>query len=159
MQLGLVQGNDVIVNLAGTRLVDHSVMERLEELSHDFEQAGRKLEVVGLEAHRGLSPHPHAARRRAMTRLRRVTVVAEIAVEEALVQRIRDLGASGYTAIPCHGGGRREQDHGESFVRIEAIVSKAVAEAILDSVRADFPPPRRVTACVETVDVLVPDAF
>jgi MFS superfamily sulfate permease-like transporter len=159
VQLGLVQGNDVIVNLAGTRLVDHSVMERLEELSHDFEQAGRKLEVVGLEAHRGLSPHPHAARRRAMTRLRRVTVVAEIAVEEALVQRIRDLGASGYTAIPCHGGGRREQDHGESFVRIEAIVSKAVAEAILDSVRADFPPPRRVTACVETVDVLVPDAF
>jgi MFS superfamily sulfate permease-like transporter len=63
-QLGLVQGNDVVVNLAGTKLVDHSVMEKLEELTHDFEQAGRKLEVVGLEGHRGLSPHPHATRRR-----------------------------------------------------------------------------------------------
>jgi MFS superfamily sulfate permease-like transporter len=158
-QLGLVQGNDVVVNLAGTRLVDHSVMEKLEELTHDFEQAGRRLEIVGLEAHRGLSAHPHATRRRVMTRLRRVTVVIEAAAEEPLVQRIRDLGASGYTVIPCHGGGRREHDHRELFVRIEAIVPEAVAAAILDAVRTDYPPPRRVTACVETVEVLVPDAF
>jgi hypothetical protein len=34
-----------------------------------------------------------------------------------------------------------------------------VATAILDAVRVDFPPPRRVTACVETVEVLMPDAF
>jgi MFS superfamily sulfate permease-like transporter len=64
VQLGLVQGNDVVVNLAGTRLVDHSVMEKLEELGHDFARAGRRLEVVGLEDHRGLSTHPHATRRR-----------------------------------------------------------------------------------------------
>ncbi len=159
VQLGLVQGNDVVVNLAGTRLVDHSVMEKLEELTHDFEQAGRKLEVVGLEAHRGLSAHRHATRRRVMTRLRRVTIVIEAAEEESLVRRIRDLGGSGYTAIPCHGGGRREHDHRESFVRVEAIVPEAVAAAILDAVRADFPPPRRVTACVETVEVLMPDQF
>lgn len=159
VQLGLVQGNDVVVNLAGTRLVDHSVMEKLEELGHEFEQAGRKLEVVGLEAHRGLSAHPHATRRRVMTRLRRVTIVIEAAAEESLVQRIRDLGASGYTAIPCHGGGRREHDHREAFVRVEAIVPEAVSAAILDAVRTDFPPPRRVTACVETVEVLMPDAF
>ena len=89
----------------------------------------------------------------------RSTVVTEAAVEEALVQRIRDMGASGYTAIPCHGGGRHEQDHREPFVLVEAIVSQAVAEAILDAMRADFPPPRRVTACVETVEVLVADAF
>jgi len=64
VQLGLLQGNDVVVNLAGTRLVDHSVMEKLEELSHDFARAGRRLEVVGLDDHRGLSKHPHATRRR-----------------------------------------------------------------------------------------------
>ncbi len=159
VQLGLVQGNDVVVNLAGTRLVDHSVMEKLEELAHDFEQTGRSLEVVGLGAHRGLSAHPHATRRRVMTRLRRVTVVIEAAEEESLVRRIRDLGGSGYTAIPCHGGGRREHDHHEPFVRVEAIVPEPVATAILDAVRVDFPPPRRVTACVETVEVLMPDAF
>jgi MFS superfamily sulfate permease-like transporter len=64
VQLGLLQGNDVVVNLAGTRLVDHSVMEKLQELSHDFARAGRRLEVVGLDDHRGLSKHPHATRRR-----------------------------------------------------------------------------------------------
>jgi MFS superfamily sulfate permease-like transporter len=64
VQLGLLQGNDVVVNLAGTRLVDHSVMEKLEELSHDCARAGRRLEVVGLDDHRGLSKHPHATRRR-----------------------------------------------------------------------------------------------
>ena len=64
VQLGLLQGNDVVVNLAGTRLVDHSVMEKLEELSHDFARAGRRLDVVGLDDHRCLSAHPHATRRR-----------------------------------------------------------------------------------------------
>ena len=62
--LGLEQGNDVVLNLAGTRLVDSSVMEKLEELRHDFARAGRRLEVVGLDDHRGLSSHPHATRRR-----------------------------------------------------------------------------------------------
>ena len=65
VQLGLLQGNDVVVNLAGTQLVDSSVMERLEELRHDFARAGRRLEVVGLDGHRGLYAHPHATRRRA----------------------------------------------------------------------------------------------
>jgi MFS superfamily sulfate permease-like transporter len=64
VQLGLAQGNDVIVNLGGTRLVDQSVMEKLDELADDFTRAGLKLEVVGLDSHRQASAHPHAARRR-----------------------------------------------------------------------------------------------
>jgi len=64
VQLGLIQGNDVVVNLAGTRLVDSSVMEKLEELREDFTRAGRRLEVVGLDDHHSSSSHPHAARKR-----------------------------------------------------------------------------------------------
>lgn len=94
-----------------------------------------------------------------MTRLRRVTIVIEAAHEDRLVRRLRELGASGYTAIPCHGGGRREHENQEAFVRVEAIVSRPAAEAILEAVRSDIPAPQRVTACLETVDVLVPDAF
>jgi MFS superfamily sulfate permease-like transporter len=63
-QLGLVQRNNVIVNLAGTRLVDSNVMEKLEELEAEFSRSGLRLEVVGLEEHRAFSGHPHAARRR-----------------------------------------------------------------------------------------------
>ncbi|MDA0969155.1 MAG: SulP family inorganic anion transporter [Planctomycetota bacterium] len=69
-QLGLEQGNDVIVNLAGTHLVDHHVMVQFEKLARDFEQVGRRLNVIGLEAHRSVSDHPHATRRRVMTRIR-----------------------------------------------------------------------------------------
>jgi MFS superfamily sulfate permease-like transporter len=63
-QIGLVQRNNVIVNLAGTRLVDSNVMEKLEELEAEFSRSGLRLEVVGLEEHRTFSGHPHAARRR-----------------------------------------------------------------------------------------------
>lgn len=62
VQLGLIQGNDVVVNLADARLVDCSVMEKLEELGQDFARVGRRLEVVGLDGHRPFSAHPHAAR-------------------------------------------------------------------------------------------------
>ena len=63
-QLGLEQQHNVIVNLEGTRLVDHSVMEGLHELQADFERAGLSLEVIGLGEHRALSTHPFATRRR-----------------------------------------------------------------------------------------------
>jgi MFS superfamily sulfate permease-like transporter len=63
-QIGLVQRNNVIVNLAGTRLVDSNVMEKLDELAAEFSRAGLTLDVVGLEDHRAFSGHPHSSRRR-----------------------------------------------------------------------------------------------
>jgi len=63
-QLGLEQQHNIIVNLEGTRLVDHSVMEGLHELQSDFERAGLSLGVIGLGEHRALSTHPFATRRR-----------------------------------------------------------------------------------------------
>jgi MFS superfamily sulfate permease-like transporter len=63
-QLGLEQQNNVVVNLEGTKLVDHSVMEGLHQLQGDFERAGLTLEVVGLEDHHALSSHPFATRKR-----------------------------------------------------------------------------------------------
>ena len=62
--LGLEQRNSIVVNLEGTRLVDHSVMEGLHQLQADFEQAGLKLEVIGLGEHQPLSQHPFATRKR-----------------------------------------------------------------------------------------------
>lgn len=54
----------VVVDLSGTRLVDHTVMERLHELIDEWNLEGRQLDVIGLDAHEGLSEHPLAARRK-----------------------------------------------------------------------------------------------
>ena len=63
-QLGLDQQNSIIVNLEGTKLVDHSVMEGLHQLQSDFVRAGLTLDIVGLDSHHSLSKHPFATRRR-----------------------------------------------------------------------------------------------
>ncbi len=63
-QVGIEGGNSVVLNLEGTKLVDHSVMQGLVELQDEFDRAGLTLDVVGLEAHRPLSHHPLASRRR-----------------------------------------------------------------------------------------------
>ena len=55
---------DVEVDLSGTRLVDHTVMENLKRLASDLEETGRRLVVCGLEDHRPLSAHPLAARKK-----------------------------------------------------------------------------------------------
>jgi len=62
-QAGFENGSNVVVNLEGTKLVDHSVMEGLEELQQEFDRAGLRLEVIGLEGHQPLSGHPHATRK------------------------------------------------------------------------------------------------
>lgn len=55
---------NVVIDLHQTRLVDHTVMERLHELARDMEHEGRELHVVGLEAHKPVSRDHLAARTR-----------------------------------------------------------------------------------------------
>lgn len=54
---------DVRVDLSRTRLVDHTVMEKLHELQKDFLLHDRDLLLTGLEQHKKLSAHPFAARK------------------------------------------------------------------------------------------------
>jgi MFS superfamily sulfate permease-like transporter len=159
-QLGLVQHNNVIVNLAGADVVDHSVMEKLHELSLDFAQAGLRLDVVGLDSHRQLSAHPYATRKRVTVQMRRITVVGPATAEAALVSMVRDRGASGFTAVPCHGGGRRPADAtGRPLVRFETIVPADVAGLILDDLKGPQFADERMTAWIEPVDVLRLEQF
>lgn len=64
-RLAALQGHHVVVlDLGETRLVDHTVMEKLHHMRDEWERDGRRLEVIGLEAHETLSEHPLAARRK-----------------------------------------------------------------------------------------------
>lgn len=54
----------VIVDLSTTRIVDHTVMEKLHELEGEWGRAGRQLIVTGLEQHECVSEHPLGTRRR-----------------------------------------------------------------------------------------------
>jgi MFS superfamily sulfate permease-like transporter len=58
------EGLDVTIDLEGTRLVDHTVMENLEHFKHDYEINGGTVELVGLDDHTAVSSHQLAARKK-----------------------------------------------------------------------------------------------
>ncbi|GGD55893.1 sulfate transporter [Emticicia aquatilis] len=57
-------GFKVIIDLKGTKLVDHSVMENLHHFEHDYTQSGGSVSVIGLEEHEPVSEHKLAARKK-----------------------------------------------------------------------------------------------
>jgi MFS superfamily sulfate permease-like transporter len=59
---GMLQDKNIILDLSETQLVDHTVMEKLEEVQHDFEAKGLRLHIRGLEKHISVSGHPTSAR-------------------------------------------------------------------------------------------------
>lgn len=161
--IGLVQKNNVIVDLSDSKVVDSSVMEKLHELQREFEQEGLSLKIDGLDMHREFSEHEFATRMRALKPLRRVTIVAGTELQDRLVSDITRLGASGYTLVPCLGAGRRDLAAGtpprDSQIRIEIVVPLTISDAIVDYLRRDIIKQQQVTACVETVDVIKGDQF
>lgn len=162
-EIGLVQHRNLILDLSNTRLVDHSVMEKLEELERDFQQEGLTLEIRGLETLQPLSADSHAARKRGLAKVRRLTIVADVTLEDQLEETIVRCGATGFTVLPCSGAGRQDLEKGprtkKPCVRIEVVATHRVTEEILRTLRNEILPSFNVTACVETVDVVRADDF
>jgi MFS superfamily sulfate permease-like transporter len=157
-ELGLVQRRNLIVDFSDARLVDHSTMEKLEEIGREFEQEGLTLQLRGLEILQPLSGDSHAARKRGLATVRRLTIVAEESLQDQLEDIIIAGGASGFTVMPCIGAGRTDIEGGlrskKVCVRIEVVGTQQVIEDIMLSLRTQILPSYSVTVCVEAVDVV-----
>jgi MFS superfamily sulfate permease-like transporter len=152
-QIGLQERNNLVIDLSGTRLVDHSVMEKLHEMEDDFHQAGLRFEVTGLEAHSQFSDHPFAARKRGVRTLRRLTIIADPSLEHWLEQELVAAGAKQVVVGPCRAGSSADEPSG-SLVRVEAIVPRPELDGMLANLRGKLAPNRTITLFVDDVDLL-----
>jgi nitrogen regulatory protein P-II 2 len=96
------------------------------------------------------------------TERRIVTIIAEAVVETRLIEDVKRLGARGYSVGHVRGEGttgRHLQDLNGPSVRLETIVSEAVAEAILAHLAAEYFGRFAVVAWVTPAQVLRSDRF
>lgn len=91
-----------------------------------------------------------------------VTVIAEAAVETRLIEDVKRLGAKGYSIGHVRGEGttgRLLQDLNGPSVRLETIVTSAVADAILEHLAAEYFGRFAVVAWVAPAHVLRSDRY
>lgn len=89
--------------------------------------------------------------------LKLITVVAEEVIAPKIAEDMAKLGASGYTMCEAHGQGSRGKRMGrvgEVNLRIEAVVSAAVADAILKRLAEHYFPRYATIAWVGDVAVM-----
>ncbi|HYO44772.1 MAG TPA: hypothetical protein VES19_16355 [Candidatus Limnocylindrales bacterium] len=93
---------------------------------------------------------------------RKVTIVAEALLEDRIERELRSLGAGGFTTTEARGEGSRgvrAQDWEGRNVRIETIVTAAVANAILAHVAEHYFTYYAVIAWVDDVEVVRGDKY
>ncbi len=157
-QIGLVQHTNLVIDLSEAKFVDHHVMEKLHELQVDFENQGLSLELVGLETHKKLSSHEHAARRQGYDRSRRITVIIDAAAGGPLCEELVAQGADRYTLTPCLavGGtvenGSLPSSNGVQWVRCEIHVPTANVDPVMRRVRRALREDRVHSVSAETIE-------
>lgn len=91
-----------------------------------------------------------------------ITIVAEPVLETRLVEVLRDEGASGWTVMDARGEGSRQARAAEipgARVRIESIVPRDVAHAVLGRLGHQFFADYGVVAFISEVVVLRPEKY
>ncbi|MBL8045842.1 MAG: hypothetical protein JNL09_04835 [Anaerolineales bacterium] len=89
--------------------------------------------------------------------LKRVTIIAEAVLEERLVREVKQLGARGYTITQARGEGSRGVRASEwegQNIKLESIVSPAVADKILAHLAEHYFEYYAVVAYAEHVEVV-----
>ncbi len=89
--------------------------------------------------------------------LKLVTIVAEPVLEDRLVAELQRLGARGHTVTDSRGAGSRgmrASDPPGGGVRIETVVTAAVADRIMEHVSEQWFPHYAVIAFVTDVHVV-----
>ncbi len=151
---GLVNRQNVVFDLSETKFVDHSVMEKLHALQHDFEEEGLKLEIVGLDEHRPNSPHAGAARRRVAPRMRRISVTTTAGSEQDVAARMLEMGAVHCIVLPCEairrGSTLDECTRRDSVVRLEILALLDSSSAMIQVLKRE---PECGIVCADVVEV------
>jgi MFS superfamily sulfate permease-like transporter len=154
---GLDQGKNIIVDLSGTNVVDHSVMDNLHEMGEMFRQRNLNLKVIGLDSHKGLSDHPLSTRRRGFEKMKRIVVFTASALQSVLERELKHHGVRDFTTIVCGGAGSIGNDR----LRLEVLTQPDSAEHILDFLRGDILPKYAVKygvrAYVENIEEVLSD--
>jgi len=94
--------------------------------------------------------------------LQKVTIVSEALLKDDLITLLRNKGATGFTVSQVEGEGSRgvrASDWEGRNVRIETIVSPAVADAILETLGQNYFENFAVIAWLSEVSVLRGEKF
>lgn len=160
-QLGLVQRNNVIVNMSRVKLVDHSVMEKLHELEREFEQNNVTLQVIGLERHKKTSDHPASSRKldQELLMRKRITIIANSSLLDQLRKGFINLEIAQFMTIEPVGRLTEAETlpSADSLIRIEALLKIEKTEDLLEYLREQILPYHPTTiVCVENIEAVLP---
>lgn len=120
-QIGLLQRRNVVIDVSNTKLVDHSVMQKLDELAEEFDTEGLSLKVVGLEALKPFTDDAHATRKYQRDIMYRITTTIHSSQADWFEQKLASIGARNITRFVCLDRSPNYQEIPEQL-RLEALV-------------------------------------
>jgi MFS superfamily sulfate permease-like transporter len=157
--LGLVQRQNITIDLSDTMLVDSSVMEKLHEMQETFRDEGLELTVIGLEGHAPKAEHELATRIGGLARFRRLAILSEATHQRELERICREFPLQSlFTQISQSEDdehlGEIQSSSPPKTVRVEVIASSRICDDLIIQLRQQLPPTATLAILSDTVQLL-----
>ena len=146
-RFGLEQGKNIIFDLSETTMVDHSVLNNLQEMKSEFARKGLSLKITVKKENRNQYKRSFVENEKVLQTTKRITIFTDPSLKALIEEELKKLGTIDFTSTDCVDLGTAAKKR----LRLEVLTQPEISNRIIKYLQEKLLLEYAVSAYIEDI--------